>query len=335
MDKKPIIFATLSVVLLWAFYGCNSKAGDKTSLPTSSGKYGEVLAIIDTSLEKQESGKALRGVFQEASEGLPQNEAKFRLATVSNKNFKSILKRSRNLFMVKRKNGSKSGIRIARDVWAKPQLLIEITAASDEDLARIINKNKSTIQDYYNEEEIKRLQEQHAIKPNTEAIERLKKDFSMNMVIPPGFIQMKTDSTGLWFKKEKTIGQHQVIQGILVYKKAYQLETDFKSDSMISSRNTFCQRFVQGSRENSYMTVYETFVPLAREINLNGSYAMEYRGLWNMKNDFMGGPFIHYSFVDEQKGQIIHLDGFVYAPKFNKREYLRELEAILKTAKIN
>ena len=54
-----------------------------------------------------------------------------------------------------------------------------------------------------------------------------------------------------------------------------------------------------------------------------------------MKNDFMGGPYVHYTFVDEENSRVINLDGFVYAPKFNKREYLRELEALLKTAKLN
>ena len=50
-----------------------------------------------------------------------------------------------------------------------------------------------------------------------------------------------------------------------------------------------------------------------------------------MKNDFMGGPFVHYAIVDTNRNEIIHLDGFVYAPKFNKREYLRELEALIRT----
>jgi len=50
--------------------------------------------------------------------------------------------------------------------------------------------------------------------------------------------------------------------------------------------------------------------------------------LWNMENAFMGGPFVHYAFVDKTGKQLICVDGYVFAPKFDKREFLRELEAI-------
>jgi hypothetical protein len=53
-----------------------------------------------------------------------------------------------------------------------------------------------------------------------------------------------------------------------------------------------------------------------------------------MENDFMGGPFLHYTLVDEKNNRVIELDAFVFAPKFDKREYLRELEAIVKTVRI-
>ena len=116
-----------------------------------------------------------------------------------------------------------------------------------------------------------------------------------------------------------------------VYFYQYQSDSVFTSTEMIKMRNAFTNDFVQGSRENSYMAVYEEYLPATKEVNLNNIYAKEYRGLWNMKNDFMGGPFLHYTFVDEKNNRVVNLDGFVYAPKFNKREYLRELEALMKT----
>ena len=50
-----------------------------------------------------------------------------------------------------------------------------------------------------------------------------------------------------------------------------------------------------------------------------------------MKNGFMGGPYINYSMVDEKRNRVICIDGYVYCPKFDKREYLREQEALIKT----
>ena len=43
----------------------------------------------------------------------------------------------------------------------------------------------------------------------------------------------------------------------------------------------------------------------------------------------MGGPFISLSTLNETKDKIICIEGQVFAPKFDKREYLREMEAVL------
>ena len=83
------------------------------------------------------------------------------------------------------------------------------------------------------------------------------------------------------------------------------------------------------------MTIYDGFVPQMDTLMLNGMYAVAYRGLWKMENDFMGGPFVHYTLLDKDQMRIINLDAFVYAPKFNKREYLRELDAIIKGVQVS
>ena len=79
------------------------------------------------------------------------------------------------------------------------------------------------------------------------------------------------------------------------------------------------------------MTTYEEYIPKEREINLKGNYAKELRGLWHVQGDFMGGPFVSYSMVDEHRNRVITIDGYVYAPKFDKREYLRQLHALALT----
>jgi len=120
----------------------------------------------------------------------------------------------------------------------------------------------------------------------------------------------------------------------MIYEVPYTSDSTFSSNEMILSRDYFTKSHIQGVRDSSYMTVYRDYKLMPKEINLNGKYAVEYRGLWNMKNDFMGGPFVHYTIVDEKRNRVLHIDGFVYAPKFNKREYVRELDAILQTFEI-
>jgi len=55
------------------------------------------------------------------------------------------------------------------------------------------------------------------------------------------------------------------------------------------------------------------------------------RGLWKVQNDFMGGPFVNVSFLDSVNNRIICMDAYVYRPNKDKRELLRELEAVMYT----
>lgn len=316
------------------FFSCENIKKDNELLPSSSGKYGEVLVVVDSTYENGKTGEAIDKIFFQAMPGLPQQEYQFRASTVPSNAFKSILQRSRNILKLNIKKTNKTNIKIVKDVWAKDQLMIQISAASDEDAARILKKNTETIRNYFNEEEVARLQGYFSKNNQTALVDSLKANKHIEITIPKGFVKMQEKENGVWYKMEKRVGQHQIIQGVSIYTTPYTSDSVFKSAYLIKNRDSFCSDFIQGSRDSSYMQVYSEFVPLEKEINLNGVYSIEYRGLWNMKNDFMGGPFIHYTLVDEKRNRVVNLDGFVYAPKFNKREYLREVEAILKSVKV-
>ena len=61
---------------------------------------------------------------------------------------------------------------------------------------------------------------------------------------------------------------------------------------------------------------------------------LETRGLWEIKGQFMAGPFLNYKFESNTKqDEYIMLDGFVYSPGSSKREYVFELEAIMRSLK--
>jgi len=55
--------------------------------------------------------------------------------------------------------------------------------------------------------------------------------------------------------------------------------------------------------------------------------------LWKIPAKFMGGPFVSLSFLDKESKNIITIEGNVYAPHDKKREFMREIEAIVRTAK--
>ena len=48
----------------------------------------------------------------------------------------------------------------------------------------------------------------------------------------------------------------------------------------------------------------------------------------------MGGPFVNYAIEDKVNNRYLVAEGYVYAPSLDKREYVFELEAIIKSIKI-
>ncbi len=76
------------------------------------------------------------------------------------------------------------------------------------------------------------------------------------------------------------------------------------------------------------------YTPNTQEVYLGKKQAFETRGLWEVENQFMAGPFLNYSIeLDSVKKDYIMIDGFVYSPGSNKRNYIFELEAIIRSLK--
>ncbi|MEN8834907.1 MAG: DUF4837 family protein, partial [Polaribacter sp.] len=86
--------------------------------------------------------------------------------------------------------------------------------------------------------------------------------------------------------------------------------------------------------ESMYMITEEAYTPFTFDAIIDGKKAFETRGKWEVKNDFMAGPFLNYTILDEANNRLIVVEGFTYAPSVKKRAFLFELEAIAKSLKI-
>ena len=124
---------------------------------------------------------------------------------------------------------------------------------------------------------------------------------------------------------------HDVQMGIVVHRSPYRGPEDFSMERMLARRDSLFQARVSSPNEDSYMTTEYRLPPLYEEVSFRGGFAATMRGLWRMEGDFMGGPWTSIAWVDAARGQLVTVDGYVYAPYFGKREYLRELEATVRS----
>ena len=103
----------------------------------------------------------------------------------------------------------------------------------------------------------------------------------------------------------------------------------FTMENIIAARNQIMQENVPGMFDGSYMTTSTAIEPSMRYLRFHGREFVETRGFWEMHGDFMGGPFVSHSFYSPDGQYIIVLEAFVYAPKYDKRQYLRQVESLL------
>lgn len=326
---RRLIYIVLPLVLIFLFSSCEDM--NERVLPNCTGKSGDLLIVADSVYYNHKTGDAIRQVFSVEQVGLPQREPIFNLIQVPHRSFARIFHTTRNIIMVKIEPESKIKLTVTKDVWSNAQLLVTITAPSDELAAKTISNNQQVLLDYFNDKEIERLHAKYRVNANSKNAQHLREKFNLSLNIDELYISAEESKDFIWYRKEESVGGHPISYGIVVYTYPYVSDSTFNVHELVKKRNYYTKKYVKGGAKGSFMVSYEEYVPIQREISLNGVYVNELRGLWQMEGDFMGGPFINYSMVDEKRNRVICVDGYVYAPKFDKRELLREQEALIKT----
>ncbi len=316
-------------VLLLTFISCEDM--NERVLPNCTGKAGDLLIVADSSCYNNQTGEAIKQVFSVEQVGLPQREPLFNLIQVPHRSFARIFYTLRNIIMVKIEPESKIKLTVTKDVWANSQLLVTITASSDKLAAKTISQNKEALLDYFNNKEVERLHAKYRVNVNGKHAQHLRDKFKLGLNIDNLYVVANESDDFIWYRKEENVGGHPISYGIMVYTYPYISDSTFDVHELVKKRNFHTKKYVKGGAKGSYMASYEEYVPNQKEISLNGVYMNELRGLWYMEGDFMGGPYINCSMVDEKRNRVICIDGYVYAPKFDKRELLREQEALIKT----
>ena len=105
--------------------------------------------------------------------------------------------------------------------------------------------------------------------------------------------------------------------------------TDFSVRNIIANRNRILKENVPGMFDGTYMTTSE-FIPLTVSfVKYKDMNFAQTRGYWEVYNDYMGGPFVSHSMYTPDGKEILVEEAFVYAPRYDKRQYLRQVEALL------
>ena len=325
--KKFLKYMAIAIAAAVALSSCTEQQKRKVLLPNISGKAGEVIVVIDKGNWEGQVGTVLRDSLAQETPYLPQREPLFGLVNVPQNAFTNMFQIHRNIIVVNINNTvTEPGIVIRKDVWAAPQTVIYINAADSESAVKIIQENSSlmcvTIEQAERDRIIGNIKKYEELKLAPVVTEMI----GGSPHFPSGYKLKKRTSDFIWIE----YAIQDVTQGILAYKyPVVEGEQMMILESIIENSNEMLKNNVPGMFENTYMTTSTAARPGIEYKRYKGLDFAEVRGFWEVYNDYMGGPFVSHAFYSKDGKDIIVLQGFVYAPKYDKRQYLRQVESII------
>lgn len=305
---------------------CNSGKMKKNLLPGVSGKAGEVLVIMEKEDWKGKCGETVRQSFLQDVQGLPQSEPMLNPVNINKKAFSELFKIHRNIVYVQiSKNIETPKITVERDKWATPQIVINISAPSKENFILLFSENREKILHLILQAERDRLTTNYKKYAEYEVIDKIEKKANIKIIVPKSYTYDMDTTNFIWISHETP----QISQGVFIYWYTYSDTAMFSKSELIRKRNEILKKYVSGPQKGSYMTTENQIPPILNTYLLKKDYFAEIRGLWKVEGDYMGGPFVSISRLDKKNNRIVTADGYVYAPKYDKRNYMRQIEAIL------
>jgi hypothetical protein len=299
-------------------------------MPNVTGGTGEVLVVMDQLNWENSAGDLLQDILKEEYPGLPQSEPLFDVIQVTASSFDGVYKFHRSVVLTTVSSGLEPKIRYRPDVWSKPQLVVQIEAPTVTALRELISENEATIKSFLVQYDRNRLMNVYKDSKDPAIQKDITTHHQVRLAIPRGYNMdfSREDFTSV------SIESSDLSQVILVYDYPANGPEDLNIANIIKKRNNFTKTYTKGPRDGSYMVIASMFEPIAYDVKNNNMDVVELRGLWDLENGFMGGPFVSHSVYDAKRGRIVTVDGYVYHPNQKKRVKMRQLEAIIYSMEI-
>ena len=318
--------SSLLFILAFSTIFISSCRNDNTLMKNITGKAGEMVVVIPKEAWTGAPGKIIKEILAQPQLALPQDEPIFDLVDVPPAAFVDIFKSTRNITTVRISSTiEQPGVEFKSDVWAHPQAVVNINAKSQAEFEKIFLENSDKIVAFFLKAEKDRQMGNYKQYSDKVVYNTLLKSFNIKLNVPPGFKVVKKTDDFAWIRYETP----EISQWIMIYTYKYDSDSTFTPAFQLEKRDEIMKKYVPGPREGSYMATERQIAPLFNVFEHNGNYASEMRGLWKVENDYMGGPYVSISELDATNNRIVTIEGTVYAPRYEKRNYLRQVEAMI------
>ena len=358
MSVKSLFIFSLFLILS----SCASEVGEEVRNKFESPKYAfgpanKLCVVADKDLWESNIGDTIRYYFGSAYPILPQPEPFFDLihftpdeleADPYRRELRAYLfvgdltdQDSPSCKMIRKDIGSEKvrkaneqsdyHITVGKDKWAHGQVLIYLFAQNKLDLVEAIKQHFPVVTKRFNKAD--ESQYEAAIYfngVNNDLKEKLKAKFAIDLRIPSDYFLAIEDEETIWMRKETEF----LSSNIMVHKIPYTDQSQLTKEGLKAIRDRLGKKYVSTEIKNTYMRINDVDLPMMiQAIELNGNYTVEARGIWDIVNDFMGGPFLGYLVHNAKTNELLYIDCFIHAPGKKKRNYIQQLEYVVSSLK--
>lgn len=322
MIKKLLLvaFAALTVT------SCSETKG-KRILGESVGNINSVKVILDKEQWEGTIGDALRDILADPVYGLPREEPKFSIDQIPPTAFKDFLRKNRIYVQIIKADSA--SVTVVKDRYAQPQTGVIVTGRSQTEIANQIIDNDELIVNALKKQEL--IANQRRIKKALKDTDTLSTTFGARIRFPNVYRYAIQEDDFFWIRKDlKRNGNMNIT--------VYDVPLKVIDKDTLTIKNIIRMRDSIGGRmipvEDGRFITERAFSPYLQETQIDGKFAYETKGTWEVDGRYMAGPFVNYAIRDEENNRYLILEGFIFSPSQDQRDNMFELESILRSAKL-
>ena len=318
----------IAIITLLTFSCGDENSKNQRIVSDSSGNLNSISVVVDNDMWSGPVGEAIRTTLATTIDGLPQDEPMFNMNQIPPSVFSGFVTKNRTILKIEVNNNT--GISVLDNVYAKPQRVVVISGPTKEAITNEIIKNTSKIVAAFKSSELE--EKQRRINLSLHNDKPIEDKLGVSIKFPTAYRVAKEDDSFFWIRKDIKTGS----MNLMLYELPYDVikRSDSVVNTIIKVRDSIGKKYIPGPLEGSYMITENAYTPFHFETTLDNKPTLETKGLWDVKNAFMSGPFINYAIEDKTNNRWVIIEGFVFAPSVEKRDYMLELEAIIKSIKI-
>lgn len=326
-DKKMknILKMVFAVALICLTAACRDNG--REGKVVSQGSPYEIIVVCSQDKWEGPLGDTIRAALNEPVKMINNAEPMYTVLRVMPNAFDGLIAKHRNILYIDTgAEYSEPRMLAEYNLYSAPQIIVKVIGPDTRTLTQYVAEHTYELQTVFEIAERDRavaLNQRYGEKSVADAVER---QFGFEMKFTKGFSVRNSiaDKNFLWISNEHPLAS----QGVVIYSYPYSGTSDFTVDSLVAARDRFVA-LIPGENPGSHMVTADVIEPVVKHMRIRGRVWTEMRGFWDVKGDFMGGPFVSYSTIDKENARVVVIDLYLYSPDKPKRNYLRQLEHLV------